>query len=432
MGKKIVITFSLVFMLAMSVIGEWSLSDITAVSPAEARIKGTFKGVRLNVNPDKLSRTALGTPATVMVTDNAVTMTPNEAGALAQYKIRFVTGAALQNGIDTIILTFEDDFQVPTSIDRNDVFMSATAVTGNNGLPNMSVQPLAVTVDFVGPENDEPEITISVPDMDPDDNTGGNGIAAGATVTLIFPQSANLRNPTEGNEGGYDVRIATSLEPTPATASVAVPFIVELSLAGGSRNRKVTLVGKGFRNATTTTFWRDADGDGTRDPGEFDLCRGIATDDDVATCNFTVTNPPFAPRRGTDCTFGALNNCNFINAIDGHNNDSTVDSQADVYQQTYNLQGLVTTSPRSGDPGDTLTIQLWDFSPGLITEVTVGGVAVDGVNQTVPASGELNFTINIPNGVPTGVQSLAVREPGPRDIFRRTNVHIGGATIVID
>ncbi len=102
MDKKIVITFSLVFMLGMSVIGAWALFDITAVSPAEARINDAFKDVRLNVNLGKLSRTALGAPATVTVTDNAVTMTPDEPGALAQYKIRFVTGVALQNGIDTI------------------------------------------------------------------------------------------------------------------------------------------------------------------------------------------------------------------------------------------------------------------------------------------------------------------------------------------
>jgi hypothetical protein len=269
---------------------------------------------------------------------------------------------------------------------------------------------------------------MTVPDMDTDDNTGGNGIAANAVVTVIFSQSAGIRNPTEADDD-FNVNIRTSKEPTDVSFDVTIPALVELSSTGDPRNTEVTLVGRGFRNATTATFWRDADADAVRDSGELDLCSAVVGSDDVATCTFTMTNPPFAPGFGTDCTLPLpLTNCNLVNAIDGRSNVSTLANQADVDRQTFELEGQVTASPNSGDPGDTLTVQLRDFPQGNVTNVTVGGVAVAGVNQSVPVSGEVNFTIDIPNGVPTGTQALAVVEP--TGSTRRFNIEIGGATVI--
>ena len=432
MDKRFVMPFGFALMLTLAVIGTLALFNLTAVSPAEASIKDTSNNTRVNLDPLKVS----SAPSTLTVADNAVTVNPNDPGALTRLEARFQTGAGaandLVNGVDTIVLRFEDDFQVPPSIDRNNVTMTATQVTGTgavSGSANVAVAPQVVTVDFVGPENNEPEITITVPDMDPGDNTGGNGIAGGATVNVIFAQAAGIRNPTEGKAGGYFPRISTSKETTPVESDVVIPFIVELDTAADPRNTEVTLVGRGFRNATTTTFWRDADGDGTRDGGELDLCSAVTGNDDVVTCTFTVTNPPFAPGTGTDCSFGALNNCNYINAIDGRNNKSTQRNQADIDQQTFELEGQVTASPSTADPGDTITIQLRDFPQGNVDRVTVGGVPVAGVNETVPVSGEVNFTIDVPNGVPTGTQALAVVEPVTGET-RRTNIEVGGATLI--
>ena len=70
--------------------------------------------------------------------------------------------------------------------------------------------PLGVTVEFVGTPADEPLITLDIPDMDPDtqNNTGSQGIAAGAVVTITFRQSAGIKNPTEA--GTYEVKIETT------------------------------------------------------------------------------------------------------------------------------------------------------------------------------------------------------------------------------
>ena len=436
MDKRFVIPFGFVLMLTMAVMGTLALFNLTGLSPAEASINDTFNDTRVNLDPLKVS----SAPSTLTIADNAVTVDPNDPGALTRLEARFTlgaTGSELNNGVDTILLRFDEDFQVPPSIDRNNVSISATQVTGTGqvpGSPNVAVAPQVVTVDFVGTENNEPEITITVPDMDPGDNTGGNGIAAGATVAVIFSQAAGIRNPTEGDAGGYFARISTSKETAPVETDVIIPFVVELDTAADPRNTEVTLVGRGFRNATTTTFWRDANGDGNRDPGELDICSALTGDDDVATCTFTITNPPFAPSLGTDCDIAAtdgdgLENCNYINAIDGRNNRSTQLNQTDVDQQTFELEGQVTASPTTGDPGDTLTVQLRDFPQGNVTNLTVGGVAVAGINQSVPVSGEVNFSVDIPNGVPTGTQALAVREPITNEL-RRTNIEIGGATLI--
>jgi hypothetical protein len=402
-----------VMVAVVTVTGQKSRSlTLTTLGVAEASIKDIPEATQ--VNRDQLTNTS-------------VNVDTNKPGALARYEVRFTTGAMLQNGIDTIVLRFAKDFQVPPSVDRNNVSLSATAVTGGTGLPKVSVSPLAVTVDFIGPKNDEPEISITVPDMDPGDNTGGNGIASGATVTVIFSHSAGIRNPTQGSEGGYEVNISSSRETNPVTDSVVIPFMVGLSSTADPGNTEVTLVGRGFLNGTTTTFWRDANGNGIRDAGEPDLCSGLASDDDVANCNFTVTNPPFAPGFGSDCILNtdgdSLENCNFINARDGRNNTSTIATQADVDAQTYQLEGQVTATPDSGKPGDTITIQLRDFPQGTVTDVSVGGVAIAGVNHTVPASGKVSFTIDIPNGLPPGVQALVVREPVTNET-RQANITI--------
>jgi hypothetical protein len=58
------------------------------------------------------------------------------------------------DGFRSDMLRFEDDFQVPPSIDRNNVTTSASAVTDSP--PGTA----GASIDFVGPENDEPEITL--------------------------------------------------------------------------------------------------------------------------------------------------------------------------------------------------------------------------------------------------------------------------------
>jgi hypothetical protein len=71
-------------MLTMAVIGALGLFNLTAISPAEASIKDIPKAARVNLDP---------------LTNTAVTVNPDEPGALARYEVRFTTSAMLQNNI---------------------------------------------------------------------------------------------------------------------------------------------------------------------------------------------------------------------------------------------------------------------------------------------------------------------------------------------
>jgi hypothetical protein len=163
MDKRFVIPVGFALMLTMAVIGTLALFNLTAISPAEASSNDTFNDTQVNLDPLKVS----SAPSMLTIADNAVTVDPNDPGALTRLEARFTlgtTGSELNNGVDTILLTFDEDFQVPPSIDRNNVSISATQVTGTGevpGSPNVAVAPQVVTVDFVGTENNEPEITIT-------------------------------------------------------------------------------------------------------------------------------------------------------------------------------------------------------------------------------------------------------------------------------
>ena len=152
-------------------------------------------------------------------------------------------------------------------------------------------------------------------------------IPAGATVTVIFTRQAGLSNPTEG--GAFPWKVSTTKDPAVKAAAhpeeevrqafgepegsqyhdnteadlvtgLLVDWEVQLSHEGVSRGNEVTVIGRGYKNGTTLTFWRDANFDGRRDSGENELCRVEVGGNDIGVCSFTVSNPPFVAGFG-DC-----------------------------------------------------------------------------------------------------------------------------------
>ncbi|MDA0735413.1 MAG: hypothetical protein O2909_12790 [Chloroflexi bacterium] len=430
-------TAGLALVAVLALVGVLNLVSLTAADPVEASSANISQNLPTNTDLGKLTE-PFASPipaATTLVTGTTTFVaSPNKPGSASSYTATFVTTSDLTVGTDTIILHFDKDFQFPATLDRTGITLSSTSVTNGSGGASDSVNPQTVIVDLIGTENNEPQVTMTVPDMrlgDATTSTGAQSIAAGSTVTVVLQQSAGVKNPTEG--GGFDFFVSTSQETTevaPGTA-FSVPFIIEMSSADGPRGENLTLVGLGFKNATTVTFWRDANGDGVRDALEIDLCNAVASGADIATCTYSVSNPPFAPRLGFDCTFPNLSGCNFINAVDGRNNKVTISSQADIDRSTFDLRGSVTASPSEANPGDTITIQLKDFPPSeTVTTITLGGFAMTTTPATVTidVQGEANFTINIPNDVALGVQVLEVRTA--TSTTRRTKIIIGSATLL--
>ena len=165
----------------------------------------------------------------------------------------------------------------------------------------------------------------------------------------------------------------------------------------------VTLVtGTGYKNGTTLTFWRDANGNGVKDGGEAELCDADVGSDDTASCSFDLNKPPFAP--GTygsgdsdgcgaftdadeeDTTGSMIQNCNLINGVDGRDNTVTVsrdkdkddimDDAGDIEDYAINLVPSLSASPTTANPGETVLLQLRDFETGSVTAVEVAGEPV--------------------------------------------------------
>ena len=245
---------------------------------------------------------------------------------------------------------------------------------------------------------DGEEIRLVLGDMNPDAD-GVQGIGDNTNVTIIFRTSAGISNPIQG--GDYSDMTVAGL----ALPDVAIKFTISLSEDDGGRGDPITVTGKGFKNGTTVTFLR-MPGEGLTAAdfaGGESLCTGLAADG-VATCDFTVTSPLF------------VGGNNYINGIDGRSNTGSA-------SKPFELKPSISVSPESGSPGDSLLVQLYDFTDGAtasgvqianrqLCRPTGGGaialMATCGTGHTQWVPGGTSFRVVIPNDAPLGIQNLKV------------------------
>ena len=452
MGKQLTGFIGLAAVMVLAIVVTLGVSTFTSTTSVQAKMA---EGVDSEITPTgslfspivaALAVTgAKATNGTYTAADTlSANMSNTDPGAAAKYTIEFVTSSSglLAAGTGTITLDWDDAFGIPATIATSNVVLTSSVVGGGGGSPvaGVAVNPTDVTVTFIGVENDEPRIVLTVPDMDPSDGTGGNNIGNSSNVMIIFNQSAGITNPSEAQTPTLSVE--TSADTTAFSGDeikfTAVPRLVELSGKDGGRGDSITATAKGYKNGTTATFWRDADADGVRDAGELDLCSAEVASDDTASCTFTVTVPPFdigtAGSSGS-CTYGSVSDCNFVNAIDGRQNTKTVAAAADVNSSKFEVEGKVTAVPDSGSPGDNIVIQVEDFTASTaLTSIDIAGTAIttlsDGtttiVSKSTDSAGNLTITVTIPDGVAPGKQALKLVSGGQT---QRDTVTIGGASV---
>ena len=401
-----------------------------------------------------------------------VAATPRSPAAVARYEVTFTTKQSLQVGLDGIVMTLDEDVGVPRFIPPPAVQVRFQ-IQNEDGDPD-SGRGTAVAVELDNQDDPRRDTTLTIypairgsgSDAPPQD------IPANAEVTVIFTKQAGLSNPTEG--GTYSWRVSTTKDPTPQPAAhpgaevrqafgeaeglttpdntqedivtgLLVDWEVQLSHEGVRRGDEVTVIGRGYKNGTTLTFWRDANFDGRRDSGENELCRVEVGGNDIGTCSFLVSNPPFVPDFG-ECAFkkadeGAAD-CNFVNGVDGLNQPSTLVREMDAANveeadQVLELEGEVLVGPGIA-PGRTIQVQLTDFPPGELTAVDIGGVPVDlgdlsYKDRRVPASGSFHFSLDLPNRARLGRQSLRVvvtRQDDGKEFEARATVGVGSSALL--
>ena len=359
-------------------------------------------------------------------------------------------------GKDTISIEFEDDVQFPAAINPNDVTITTDMVWSNNlpetrtvvsnplGVDIIKVSQFAGSAQLTDRPPDETRVNLEIPDMEPaDDQPGSQGIAPGASVTVVFRQTAGIKNPTESKAdevttatilaavdadenfdpsmlnplSGYMVQVTTSnsgffVPATGADRAVIARRIV-LSDQDGPRGSTITVVGLGFRNSLTATIWNDKNQNGVRDGGEIDLGNALITGSDDFTTTITINNPPFNYDLST----------NGVNAVDGRNRTiipgrtymlPISDTEAMESIPAYLLESSVRVTPGTAAIGDRVQVTARDFVGGgtistATSRISIGGVPVTDFESTnVSSTGDATFEMTIPNAVASGTQNLVV------------------------
>ena len=249
-----------------------------------------------------------------------------------------------------------------------------------------------------------------------------------------------------------------------------IPRLVSLDEEDGGRGDEITATGKGFKNGYTITFFLDdlgpiyfdLDGDpdttddaetlltvgnlasyngpalpkeqttgtvgdeddaifspnGVMDPGEEPLCDATVGGNDVGTCSFTITNPPF------------VGGNNYVNAHDGRGGIGAEISDDD---QLFILLDSISVTPGGGSPGESLLIQLSDYPRNAtVTQVQLsrsdicGGDSGTTCDGGTDVGGNENIKIIIPDWAQEGRQELRVFAGG---VWAAETVDISGPVI---
>ena len=415
---------------------------------------------------------------TEAVSDIKVEAVPNSPNTVAKWTVEFMNGDpndpgdALTGGAGNhvIMIEFEDDVQFPESLDPDDITITTNMVSnpGPTGNPGTVVaNPLGVDIikvsSFDGTSMspnvpaDETLVTLEIPDMvDSDEHEGAQGIAEGATVTVVFRQSAGIKNPTEakanevatstilmcmgllgdhdgnpatadtvdpdqldpdctydddGNSAtpevrripmlsGYNVQVATSSNPYFTKAgsgdTAVIPRRIALSDQDGPRGSTITVVGLGFRNSITATIWNDRNRNGARDGGEVDLGSALITGSDDFTTTITINNPPFT----------STTTMNGINAVDGRNRtiipgrpyslplSGSDQTMYDAREDipNYKLESSIKVTPGTAAIGDRVQVTARDFVPNGNISRTGARISIGGVPVTEFESASVSRT----------------------------------------
>lgn len=421
---------------------------------------------------------ALGMFSTSHVKADAVgvdfTASSEIPSASAKYVVSFTTDEELQAGLDTITIKFDDDFSFPDTIDPADVKITANAFTNMTGSNTGSLvaSPVDVTIVLTGSPANDPEVTMTVPDMDPTSGNTGNqniqGTRPGAptTVTVTFAQGAGISNPTADKD--YEVGVWTSQDTTVDTTiqdTVNIRKEVTISSTSGARGKVFDVSGKAFSSGGVATIFIDgtdlnADGD-TFDTAVSGLsevtlardlnCDGDATDtgltlneqevpngvlDDgsgstdtgdkiIGVSEASVSSGAFSGSVTADTRFAVGKNA--INARDARGNvvsdnyqGGTVSGAGCYNIQYFSLTGAVAASPDSAARGQTVTLTLSDWTNGALTAVTFGGVATtlangNALSTVTVADNSASIDVLVPPSAPLGALRVVVDDDGGTD-----------------
>ena len=335
------------------------------------------------------------------VYDVVVKHRPDGAGDAARVQVDFRMTGTLTADVDTITIAFNDDVQMPDVLSESSISIVGVAT----GTTRIAANPADVFVELVGTPADDPRVTLTVPDMD-GDGTNNNLVGTnGNLVSVVFRQSAGIKNPTAASTWPVTVTASGHSAGTSKSfrsRSLVTDATLSLNNTKGKRGSTATASGKGFKDGTTATVWLDQMSDGVQQGGEPTLCTADIAKSDTFDCTFTI-----------GAAFKSGKNANVIQVKDG-NFTTAVEART----WTVSSQVIVVPSSDAGAAiGDTVTVQLRDYLSGdtftfdedvsATHIIELGGQVVEYERFTI-SDGSADITATIPNGVSLGVQTLQV------------------------
>lgn len=462
-------------------------ATITAKAVGMATVTVTGVDAATTATPQANSTYAFTVTVVAAATLTPGSMNPNSN---TRYTINFIAETNLNPGED-IVLNMED-FGLPSGLPATRVNMQTDAYYGTSdnryiGLAALDGSGLfdpmtgvrqningAYRAGVVNPRDvlvDGDDLRITIPDVNPETDRA-DSIIDGDMVSISISQGAGVRNPTEGDDYSVEITTTDTGDRTLTTNNITVVRRVKLSEEDGGRGTEVTATGSGFKNGTTLGFFLDLrtvhvndDNDdstpaerdngidddnmngvddaaefdgvefrlpsGERETGEVVLCDVAQIgSNDVGSCTFTVSNPPFTPGD------------NFVGAVDGRGQFATKSDTNNDDDQRFILKPSISVTPAGGNPGETILVQGFDFPQGGLTRVRLArqdtnaqgqpntGGLVDSVTggTTVGNNGDISFRVVIPNWAAEGVQDLQVTAGGESD---NVNITVGGPRITV-
>jgi len=360
----------------------------------------------------------------------SVTVTPSTPGATATISVTFDTTKTVQQG-QAITVTFDKSYGVPDTISKDAIVIVTAQTTG--GSSNPTIDPAintctANTTDGCSGSGDV-QVLITLNDTVPG-TTGIQNLFPATGHIIQFSPLAGITIPTSASATGHDVWITTTSEPSEIAAytdqDITISRVLSLSATSGAIGSSVTLTGRAYSGTGTATVWID-NGDGTGGVAQDGILNGTET---IIASGVSVSGGVFEAVFVVDSNF--IVGSNVINAVDGTGAPAgsvasgagcTISCPADV---TYTLRGRVSLDKSTVARGETIQIQLREYTNAAVTRVRFGGVDADlsglSASQLLVANNTLDLTVTVPTTTPLGTQEVRVLGPETRT----TSVEITG------
>ena len=352
--------------------------------------------------------------------DDGIVSSSTSGGSSVKLTLTIGAPGSLQAG-SSVILYLEDDYQV------GDIDMSKVYFVGKTTGRVYVTDSVVVDDDDHFGGDDDWDIQVFVPDMNPGNDTGFDAwSAADAEGIQLVLDKAGVKNPTEQDSHSVGYAVLSSGQSEGDVDMTMLDDLktwakISLSDEADGRGKEVVVTGSGFNNGTGAEVFVLGPKQGymgekpancqalATNPNADSLGTALVGSDDKFEVTFTVHQDEFAP--------GPVN---YICAADSEAGAPRFSSDIDV----FDLEGSLSVSPESASYGDEITLKPRDT--GDVSQISVGPMHIWRADGTCPTGATCNFGIekdgsdfifDLPGGLDARTQIAVVGSAGTERVY---------------